>query len=102
MDGPDHKASLEPHELKEMVVSIRNIENAMGDGVKEPSKSERENIGVARKSIVACKEIKKGEVFTEQNITTKRPGTGINPMRWNEILGTVAIRDFDEDELIEI
>ena len=102
MEGPDHKASLEPHELKEMVLAIRNIEKAMGDGEKEPSESEKENIGIARKSIVACKKIKKGEVFTEQNITTKRPGTGINPMRWNEILGTVAGRDFDEDELIEI
>lgn len=102
MEGPDHKASLEPHELKAMVSAIRNVEKAMGDGVKEPSKSEKENIGIARKSIVARKKIKKGEKFTEQNITTKRPGTGINPMRWNEILGTVAIRDFDEDELIEI
>lgn len=102
MEGPDHKASLEPHELKAMVSAIRNIEKAMGDGVKEPSESEKENIGIARKSIVACKNIKKGEVFTEQNITTKRPGTGINPMRWNEILGTRAIKNFYEDELIEV
>lgn len=102
MEGPDHKASLEPHELRAMVSAIRNIEKAMGNGVKEPSNSEKSNIRIARKSIVARERIKKGEVFTEQNITTKRPGTGINPMRWNEILGTVAIRDFDEDELIEI
>lgn len=102
MEGPDHKASLEPHELKAMVSAIRNIEKAVGDGVKEPSESEKENIGIARKSIVACKNIKKGEVFTEQNITTKRPGTGINPMRWNEILGTRAIKNFYEDELIEV
>lgn len=102
MEGPDHKASLEPHELRAMVSAIRNIEKAMGNGVKEPSYSEKSNIRIARKSIVARERIKKGEVFTEQNITTKRPGTGINPMRWNEILGTVAIRDFDEDELIEI
>lgn len=102
MEGPDHKASLEPNELQAMILAIRNIEKAMGDGIKEPSKSEKENIGIARKSIVACKEIKKGEVFTEQNLTTKRPGSGISPMMWNEILGTAAIRDFEEDELIEL
>lgn len=102
MEGPDHKASLEPNELKKMVDSIRNIEKAMGTGKKEPAKSELSNIAVARKSIVATTAIKEGEVFSEENITTKRPGTGISPMRWNEIIGKKAIRDFEEDELIEI
>ena len=101
MEGPDHNASLEPNELKAMVSAIRNIEMALGDGEKKVSKSERENIEIARKSIVASKKIKKGEILSCDNITTKRPGSGINPMRWNEIIGTVAIRDFDEDELIE-
>lgn len=102
MEGPDHKASLEPNELAAMVKAIRNVEKALGDGRKNPSKSEIKNIPIARKSIVAKKKIIKGETFTEENITTKRPGCGISPMRWNEILGTKAIRDFDEDELIEI
>lgn len=102
MEGPDHKASLEPNELKAMVDSIRNIEKAMGDGQKIPSESEKANISVVRKSIIAAKRIKAGEELTVSNITTKRPGTGINPMRWNEVLGTRAIRDFEEDELIEI
>lgn len=102
MEGPDHKASLEPDELQKMVESIRNIERALGNGVKIPSKSETENIAVARKSIVAKRRIGAGEVFTEQNITTKRPGTGISPMKWKEVLGTKAVRDFMEDELIEI
>lgn len=101
MEGPDHKASLEPNELKAMVSAIRNIELALGDGVKRVSRSERENLVIARKSIVASKKIKKGEMLSCENITTKRPGNGINPMRWNEIIGTVAIRDFEEDELIE-
>lgn len=101
MEGPDHKASLEPNELKKMVTSIRNIEMALGDGEKKVSKSERENIIIARKSIVASKKIKKGEILTSENVTTKRPGSGINPMRWNEVIGTVAIRDFEEDEIIE-
>lgn len=84
-----------------MVTSIRNIEMALGDGEKKVSKSERENIIIARKSIVASKKIKKGEILTSENVTTKRPGSGINPMRWNEVIGTVAIRDFEEDEIIE-
>ena len=102
MEGPDHKASLEPSELAAMVKAIRNVEAALGDGEKKVSPSERENIAVARKSIVAKESIKKGEVLTVENITTKRPGTGINPMCWNEILGSKAIRDFGRDELIEI
>lgn len=102
MEGPDHKASLEPQELKQMVCSIRNIEKAIGTGDKTPSASEKKNITIARKSIVAKKEIKAGEVFTVENITVKRPGTGISPMRWNEVLGTKALRDFNEDEKIEL
>ena len=101
MEGPDHKASLEPGELAEMVRSIRNIEKAIGNGDKTPSPSEQKNITVARKSIVAKHKIKLGEVLTEENITVKRPGTGISPMKWNEVIGTKAIRDFEEDELIE-
>ena len=100
MEGPDHKASLEPHELKAMVSAIRNVELAMGEGVKKPTPSEKKNIAVARKSIVASRNIKKGEVFTEDNLTTKRPGNGISPMRWYEVLGQRAVRDFKEDELI--
>ncbi|HHX95326.1 MAG TPA: N-acetylneuraminate synthase, partial [Clostridia bacterium] len=100
MEGPDHKASLEPHELKAIVSAIRNVELAMGDGVKKPTPSEKKNIAVARKSIVASRNIKKGEVFTEDNLTTKRPGNGISPMRWYEVLGQRAVRDFKEDELI--
>lgn len=102
MSGPDHKASLEPDELKLMVNSIRNIEKAIGDGKKQVSNSERKNITIARKSIIAARNIKRGELFTEENLTVKRPGNGINPMRWNEIIGRIAIRDFVEDELIEL
>ena len=102
MEGPDHKASLEPAELKAMVSSIRNIELAMGNGEKIPSTSEMANIVVARKSIIAKCSIRKGEIFTEDNLTTKRPGNGISPMRWYDILGMKAIRDFREDELIEL
>ena len=102
MKGPDHKASLEPDELKQMVDSIRNIEKALGSGTKRPAESEKKNIALARKSIVAKTQIKKGELLTTENITTKRPGDGISPMRWNEVIGTCAIRDFDEDELLEI
>lgn len=102
MEGPDHKASLEPDELAAMVKAIRNVEKALGNGIKTPSPSEIKNIPIARKSIVAKKKIQKGEILTEDNITTKRPGNGISPMRWNEVLGTKAIRDFGEDELIEI
>lgn len=102
MEGPDHKASLEPDELGAMVRSIRNIEKALGDGIKSPSESEKANIAVARKSIIAADNIRAGDIFTEENLTTKRPGTGISPMRWNEVLGTRAVRDFEKDELIEI
>lgn len=102
MQGPDHKASLEPEELKNMIKSIRNIEKAMGSGKKEVSKSEAKNLNIARKSIVANCLIKKGEIFSESNLTCKRPGNGISPMRWNEIIGKEAERDFNEDELIEI
>lgn len=103
MEGPDHRASLEPNELKSMVSGIRNIEKAMsGTGVKEPSDSEKKNINVARKSIVAKKEIKKGELYTEENLTVKRPGTGISPMRWDEVIGKFASEDFLEDDFIKI
>lgn len=100
MDGPDHKASLEPDELKAMVKAIRNIELALGSSVKKPSKSEIPNMSVARKSIVAKTTIKKGEILSEENLSIKRPGDGINPMRWDEIVGSVALRDYNEDELI--
>lgn len=102
MEGPDHKASLEPEELATMVKGIRNVEKALGSGNKVPSSSEKKNKAVARKSIVAKKRIRTGEKLTEDNITVKRPGTGISPMRWLEVIGTKAIRDFSEDELIEI
>lgn len=102
MKGPDHKASLEPDELKNMVDAIRNIEVALGNGLKEPAESEKKNMAIARKSIVANMNIKKGETFTEENITVKRPGNGISPMKWYEIIGSKAVRDFEEDELIEI
>ena len=100
LQGPDHKASLEPNELKAMVKAIRDIEVALGDGIKKPSQSEISNINIARKSIVAKKNIKKGEVFTKNNLTVKRPGNGISPMRWDEIVGTVAQKDYKVDELI--
>lgn len=102
MEGPDQKASLEPQELKAMVSAVRNIELAMGDGKKKPVQSETANMAVARKSIIAKMPIKKGEILTEENITTKRPGNGISPMKWHEVLGTIAVRDFEEDELIEL
>jgi len=100
MDGPDHKSSISPEELKAMVSSIRNIEKALGSSIKKPSKSEKPNITMARKSIVASKSIKKGELFTEKNITTKRPGTGISPMEWDSIIGKVAKRDYQIDDLL--
>lgn len=102
MEGPDHKASLEPSELKAMVKSIRNIEQALGTGHKTISESERKNIEIARKSIVAAKDIKEGEIFTEENITVKRPGNGISPMEWENVVGKVAKRNFQEEELIEL
>jgi len=100
MDGPDHKASLEPQELKAMVTAIRRVSQAMGDGIKKHSKSETKNIAIARKSIVAARQIKAGEIFSEDNITIKRPGNGINPMRWDEVLGQVAQKGYEKDDLI--
>ena len=102
MEGPDHKASLDPCELKAMVNAIRNIENALGDGVKRPSSSGLVNKSVARKSIVAARDILEGEIFTKEDLGVKRPGTGINPMKWDEIIGTIAQRDFSKDEAIEV
>ncbi len=100
MEGPDHKASLEPEELKEMVTGIRNIEKAMGNGKKCPSESEQKNIIIARKSIVANCDIKKGEILTEDKLYIKRPGNGISPMKWYEVIGKEAVKDFKKDELI--
>ena len=102
LPGPDHQASLEPAELKAMVAAIRNIEVALGDGIKRLTPSEARNKPVARKSIVAIQAIKAGDAFSAQNITTKRPGTGISPMRWDEVMGRIATRDFAADELIEL
>lgn len=102
LPGPDHKASLKPHQLKAMVDAIRHIECALGSGAKQISESERKNIAIARKSIVAACHIKKGEILTEKNITVKRPGGGISPMQWDNIVGTYATKDFSTDELIEI
>jgi N,N'-diacetyllegionaminate synthase len=102
MDGPDHKASINPKELKKMVSAIRSIEKALGDGVKRVTPSELRNISVARKSIVAKCFIKKGSVFTNENLSIKRPGTGISPMKYEDVLGKIAIRDFDVDQLIEL
>ena len=103
LPGPDHKASLEPEELKAMVSAIRNIEKAVGgSGLKEVSASEAKNKPIARKSIVASKFIRKGDLLTEENITVKRPGTGISPMYWDEVVGKTAKKDFEEDDLIEI
>lgn len=102
LPGPDHRASLEPNELKAMVLAIRNIEKAIsGSGAKEPSKSELKNKDIARKSIIASRSIKKGETFKEENLSIKRPGNGIAPMLWDDVLGQTAKRDFNEDELIE-
>ncbi len=100
MEGPDHKASVEPHEMKALVEAVRHVEAAMGDGVKKPAEAEIKNIAIARKSIVARRAIKKGEIFSEENITVKRPGTGISPMKWDAVIGTAATRDYGEDELI--
>ena len=102
LPGPDHVASLEPQELKAMVNAIRNIEKAIGSGIKQVSPSEQKNIAIARKSIIAACDIHKGEVFTEENLTVKRPGSGISPMRWDEVVGQIAKRDYVEDELIEL
>lgn len=102
MLGPDHKASLEPSELASMIRAIRNVEMALGDGVKKPSKSESKNMTVVRKSIVAACHIKQSELFTEKNITIKRPGTGLSPMKWDLVLGRRAKRDYKIHEAIEL
>jgi N,N'-diacetyllegionaminate synthase len=101
MEGPDHKASLEPDELIAMIKSIRNIEKALGYGIKKPSFSEAKNILVGRKSIVASRLIKKGEIFNEENLTAKRPGNGINPMHWDNIVGKISDYDYAIDEQIK-
>ena len=100
MEGPDHKASLEPAELIAMVQAIRNIEKALGSPIKKPSPSESKNKSIARKSLIAKKTIQAGEIFTEENLTIKRPGNGISPMRWDEVLGQAALKDYNEDDLI--
>jgi len=102
LPGPDHKASLEPEEFAAMVRAIRNIEQAMGDCIKRPSPSESKNKPIARKSLVAAKLIRAGERFTAENVTTKRPGTGTTPMRWDEVIGRIAPREFAADELITL
>ena len=100
LPGPDHSASLEPDELKKMVQAIRNIEVALGDGIKKPSASESKNIPIARKSIVAARTIKKGEVFTSENLAVKRPGNGVSPMMWDDYIGKIANKDYYLDEVI--
>tara|TARA_B100000795_G_scaffold270020_1_gene261934 strand:- start:6801 stop:7799 length:999 start_codon:yes stop_codon:yes gene_type:complete len=100
MEGPDHKASLEPHELKAMVVAIRNIELALGSSIKKPSPSEKPNMDIGRKSIISKCNIKKGEFFSEDNLTIKRPGSGISPMKWDEVIGTKSLKDYNMDEVI--
>jgi N,N'-diacetyllegionaminate synthase len=100
LPGPDHAASLEPQELKDMVSAIRNIEQAMGDGIKRPSKSEKKNIPIVRKSIVAKRPIRKGELFSEDNLAVKRPATGLSPMLWDDLIGSKAVKDFNSEELI--
>jgi len=101
-EGPDHRASLEPEELKQMVKSIRNIESALGNGIKKPSPSEEKNIDIARKSIVAKKDINVGELFSKDNLTVKRPGNGLSPMTWDEIIGSTSKKCFFKNELIKI
>lgn len=102
MSGPDHKASLEPNAFAEMVSAIRDVEKALGDGVKRPAPVELENRAIVRKSIVAARPISAGEMLTAENLTTKRPGTGVSPMRWDEVVGTMARRDFAADEEVEL
>lgn len=102
LPGPDHKASLEPDEFAAMVRAIRNIEQAMGDGTKRPSPSESKNKSIARKSLVAARSIEAGERFTPENLTAKRPGTGVSPMRWDEVMGRTATRNYGADEMIEL
>jgi N,N'-diacetyllegionaminate synthase len=101
MEGPDHKASLEPTELKQMVESIRNIEKALGDGIKKSTPGELKNINLIRKSIVAKSAIKKGDLFNDENLTSKRPSDGISPMQWDQIIGKIADRDYSPNEMIE-
>ena len=102
MEGPDQISSIEPDELKRLVESIRHVEQALGSGVKIPTESERKNINVVRKSIVASRAISKGEIFTEENLACKRPGGGISPMEWDHVIGLAAVRDFAPDEKIEL
>jgi N,N'-diacetyllegionaminate synthase len=102
LPGPDHKASLDIAELKDLVVAIRNIEKALGDGTKKIMPSEYKNISIVRQVIVAKKELKKGEIFNEMNITTKRAGIGISPMMWNQVIGSTSKRDYSIDEVIEL
>ena len=102
LPGPDHVASLEPQELRAMSAAIRNIEKAVGTGLKKVTASEQKNIAIARKSIIAARNIKAGEIFTDENLTAKRPGSGISPMRWDDVIGKTAKRDFMEDELIQL
>lgn len=100
LPGPDHRASLEPDELKKMVKAIRNVELALGDGIKRPTPSEAKNKPIARKSLVAGRPISKGEIFTQDNLSVKRPGTGITPMRWDELIGQTARKNYEKDEII--
>jgi N,N'-diacetyllegionaminate synthase len=102
MEGPDHKASLDPLELKNMVTAIRNLELAMGSDQKKPSPSEQKNIAIARRSIVAARPIKRGEIFSEENLTVKRPGTGISPMHWDNVIGQLSDKDYQTDDLISL
>lgn len=102
LPGPDHKASLEPAELKNMVAAVRNVEIALGEATKRPSPSEEKNRVIARKSLVAARAIRTGELFSPENVTAKRPATGLSPMLWNEVMGRAAARDFAEEELIEL
>jgi N,N'-diacetyllegionaminate synthase len=100
MSGPDHDASLGPEELESMVKAIRTVEKALGDGIKKPSNSERKNIEIARKSIVAKTEIRQGDIFSTENLTVKRPANGISPMKWHEVIGSKATKDYHEDDII--
>jgi sialic acid synthase SpsE len=102
LPGPDHRASLEPHELKDLVNAIRTIERSLGDGIKKPSPSEVKTRLFARKSIVTATSIRKGQLLTETNLTVKRPGNGISPMEWNRVVGRKTLRDFEKDELIDM
>ena len=101
MKGPDHKASIEPNELEEMIRSIRNIECGLGTNVKKPTNSERKNISIVRKSIVASKNIKKGELFSNNNLTTKRPGLGVSPLKWYSYIGKKSDREYKKDDSIK-